>query len=95
MGVLFWPALVGLLLIGLLVVWRSRYVSLTSISGAAAAPLLFLLGYLTQGPDVVPPAYVVYAVVGAALVIASHRDNIQRLRAGTESRLGQRVPRAA
>lgn len=94
-GVLYWPVLVGLLLLGLLVVWRSRYVSLTSITGAAAAPLLFLLFYLAQGPEVVPLAYVAYAVVGATLVIASHRDNIQRLLTGTESRLGQHVQRAA
>jgi glycerol-3-phosphate acyltransferase PlsY len=39
----------------------------------------------------VPLAYFAYTVAGATLIIAAHKDNIARLLAGTESRLGQRV----
>jgi glycerol-3-phosphate acyltransferase PlsY len=94
-GVLYWPVVILLLATGAVVMWRSRFVSLTSIMGAALTPVFFIFFYVVNRGRSVPIAYVVYSVVGAALVIASHRDNIQRLRAGTESRLGQRVSRPA
>jgi glycerol-3-phosphate acyltransferase PlsY len=70
----------------LLIVWRWRFVSLGSLIGTLLAPLvtagLALLGQATwQG--------VALAVVGATLVTIAHRDNIARLRAGTERRLGR------
>ncbi|HET7082934.1 MAG TPA: glycerol-3-phosphate 1-O-acyltransferase PlsY [Candidatus Limnocylindria bacterium] len=70
----------------LLIVWRWRFVSLGSLIGTLLAPVvtagLALLGQATwQG--------VVLAAVGATLVTIAHRDNIARLRAGTERRLGQ------
>jgi glycerol-3-phosphate acyltransferase PlsY len=86
MGVLYLPVALAALAVGLLVIWRTRYVSLGSMIGSAAAPPLMLLAY-TQGR--VPFPFFVYSVLGAILVIASHRDNIARLLAGTESRLGQ------
>ena len=61
------------------VVGTWRYVSLASISAAAAMPLFvfFLDG---RGP-------VVLMTVGIALlVVFKHKDNIQRLRAGTENK---------
>jgi glycerol-3-phosphate acyltransferase PlsY len=70
----------------LLIVWRWRFVSLGSLIGTLLAPVvtagLALLGQATwQG--------VVLALVGATLVTIAHRDNIARLRAGTERRLGR------
>jgi glycerol-3-phosphate acyltransferase PlsY len=80
-----WVAAIVLPL-GALVVWRSRLVSLGSLTGALLAPvvtvLLALLGQATW-------AAVALALGGAILVVAAHRDNIARLRAGTERRLGQ------
>jgi glycerol-3-phosphate acyltransferase PlsY len=66
----------------------TRYVSLGSISGAVAAyailiPLTILDGF--------PVEFLVYALVGAVFIIVVHRDNIGRLLAGTERRLGERV----
>jgi len=66
----------------------TRYVSLGSISGAVATyailiPLTILNGF--------PVEYLVYALVGAVFIIVVHRDNIGRLLAGTERRLGERV----
>jgi glycerol-3-phosphate acyltransferase PlsY len=69
-----------------LIVWRSRFVSLGSLIGTVLAPVvtagLVPLGQATwEG--------VVLALAGAALVIYAHGDNIARLRAGTERRIGQ------
>ena len=38
-----------------------------------------------------PAAYVTYALLAAALIWYRHQENIHRLLAGTEPRIGQRV----
>ena len=62
----------------------SRYVSLASISAATALPVavaaLWSAGYGGNGP------LLGFSVLISALAIWRHRTNIQRLRAGTESR---------
>jgi acyl phosphate:glycerol-3-phosphate acyltransferase len=72
--------------LGALVVWRSRYVSLGSLVGTLLAPAvtvaLLPFGQATW-------AAVALALAGAALVTLAHRDNITRLRAGTERRIGR------
>jgi glycerol-3-phosphate acyltransferase PlsY len=68
------------------VVWRSRYVSLGSVIGALLAPLIAAVLAVLQ---LASWATVGYAVAAGALVVWAHSDNIQRLRAGTERRLGQ------
>lgn len=77
-----WPAVAASVFLFLLVVLFWRYVSLASISAAAALPLLV---YLLYAPGHAPPTAVsactLLAVVG---VIAKHRGNIERLLAGTE-----------
>lgn len=61
----------------------TRYVSLASLLAALAMPLLVIaLGY--------PPATAAAAVVIAAMITMRHRDNIRRLRFGTEARIGRR-----
>lgn len=69
-----------------LVVWRSRIVSLGSLSGSLLAPLVTAitvpLGHATW-------AGVALAMGGAAVVTAAHADNLARLRAGTERRVGR------
>jgi acyl phosphate:glycerol-3-phosphate acyltransferase len=90
-AVLYWPIFAVLVPVGLLVVWRTRYVSLGSMSGAIAAPIAAAYFY-SQG--MMPqPEYVIYCVIAGALVVLTHRENIARLLAGTENRLGQRVER--
>lgn len=62
-----------------------RYVSLGSLLAALCVPLgALLLGY--------PIAYDVAALVIALIIVGRHHANIGRLRAGTESRLGQKSP---
>lgn len=68
-----------------IVTLSTRYLSLGSIMGTLIAVVLSAGFAVWRGYD---PVYVVYAVVGGALIIWQHRDNIQRLAAGTERRVG-------
>ncbi len=80
-------ALVPLATLPAALVWLAvtatfRYVSLGSLTAAACVPLgAALLGY--------PAPSVAAAVGGAAIVILRHRENVQRLLAGHERRLGE------
>lgn len=62
------------------VTWVSRYVSLGSIVALALSPLI--MWFLNA-----PPAYIGYAVIAAIYVIYLHRENIKRLREGTENKV--------
>lgn len=78
---------IGLSTLGIfgLVLAISRIVSLSSICGAIAVSILMLL--MRQ-----PLPYQLFALAGGLYVILRHRSNIQRLLAGTEPRLGQKLP---
>jgi glycerol-3-phosphate acyltransferase PlsY len=71
------------------VVWLAivasfRYVSLASIAAALCVPLgALLLGY--------PGSHVLAALIVSVIVVARHRENISRLLAGNERRLGARA----
>ena len=79
-----WPALAADVLLFLLVAVFWRYVSLASISTAAALPLLV---YVLYAPGHAPPTAIsLSTLVAAVMVIVKHRDNIERLLAGTEPR---------
>lgn len=69
----------------ILIIWRTRLVSLGSITAAAAfAPIVIATSLLS--PSGLDPAIATYALIGPALVWLAHADNITRLRAGTERR---------
>jgi glycerol-3-phosphate acyltransferase PlsY len=87
--VLFPPAMVLCVAVGGVVIALSRFVSLGSLVGVVIAALA-ILTFVALGQE--PPPYAAFAIVGAAVIILQHRDNIERLRAGTERKLGQRVP---
>jgi glycerol-3-phosphate acyltransferase PlsY len=59
----------------------TRYVSIASILATAAYPLL---AYLYHEPAVVMWS----AAAGSALIIVKHHQNIRRLIAGKETRIG-------
>jgi acyl phosphate:glycerol-3-phosphate acyltransferase len=62
-----------------------RYVSLGSLVGMTAAPLLLL----AKGGLSLPPLCLAFALM--ALAFLRHRDNIIKLAEGTERRLGQKT----
>ena len=65
------------------VILVTRYVSLGSLLGSAAMlPAMLLIWAVASGA--VPPAYLVWAVVGPALIWLAHADNIDRLIHGQE-----------
>ena len=65
-----------------LVVVFWRYVSLCSVSAAAAMPLLI---YFLWAPHHAPPLAIMFGAVAAALlIIYKHRGNLQRLVEGVE-----------
>lgn len=72
----------------LLIVWRTRYVSLGSIMAAAAVPLFAVVQHLYIKPIGHFPAMIAALCLSAALIIARHHENIGRLMAGTENRFG-------
>lgn len=78
--------------IALLFMFISRYVSLTVLIFApilSALMLALALFGLTQY------AYFVYVAAATAIIFYRHRENIQRLRAGTEAKLGQPLRKKA
>ncbi len=81
--------------IGLALVAVTRYVSLGSIVAAALGSLV-LIGLAVAGasfetPVETPLAYFWYGAIGGAIVVFRHRENISRLIAGTERKIGQSV----
>lgn len=65
-----------------------RIMSVASLAGTVALAVAFALFTLA---DLSPWVYVIFAVVAGGLIWWRHRSNIQRLLAGTEPRIGQRV----
>jgi glycerol-3-phosphate acyltransferase PlsY len=73
-----------------IVVYFSRYVSLASMVAAVFAPAFYLFG--TGVAWQATAAEVLSLAIMAMLLIWRHRENINRLLAGTESKLGQKKP---
>ena len=72
----------------LLIIWQSRYVSLGSLIGAGLAVVLAAVAAATGQ---LPWASVAAIAAIAAIIVFRHRDNIDRLRSGSERQLGQKV----
>ena len=66
----------------------SRIVSLSSITGAVTGNILMIA--LNQ-----PLPYLLFAITAGIYVIVRHSGNIQRLFAGTEPKIGQKLPQEA
>jgi glycerol-3-phosphate acyltransferase PlsY len=79
-----WPAVAAAVAIFAAVVLFWGYVSLASVSAAAALPLLV---YVLYAPGHAPSVAVsAGTLLASVLVILKHRKNIERLMAGTEPR---------
>jgi glycerol-3-phosphate acyltransferase PlsY len=73
--------------IGALLVAITRYVSLGSVVGAAVGGLLMCGLAIVTGD----PAWAVWGVLVGGFIVVAHRDNIERLMAGTERKIGEGV----
>ena len=80
---LYWPAAIFFGLVWLAVAKVTRYSSLAALVASALAPFAFFA--TGQGPQGL------LVVVLAAMIFFTHRANIARLRAGSESRIGQQT----
>jgi glycerol-3-phosphate acyltransferase PlsY len=90
-AMLFFPLTVpGLLAVAVAIVLTFRYMSLMSVVTVLMGGACFL-GLALAG--IVPYAFAIFGGVASALVLLQHRENIQRLLAGTEPKIGQRVQR--
>jgi glycerol-3-phosphate acyltransferase PlsY len=74
--------------LGFLTAVGSRYVSLGSIVGSALAIALSVAAFVMGRESA---QHVVFAVIACSIIIIQHKDNMTRLLAGTERKLGERV----
>jgi len=90
-GVLAGLATVELLValgVFIVVVSASRYVSLGSVSAALSMPLAMLLRHNVFHAELQGYHTLIFFTIGISLLLVyTHRENIRRLRAGTENRL--------
>lgn len=78
------------LVVFLLVVWRTRFVSLGSITACALLPfVVWFWASRTDLPRTQLPPLITTAFAGSALIILMHRANISRLAQGTENKFGR------
>ena len=82
------PGLILLVPVFLIPVLLTRYMSLGNVTVSLSAPVVLLIGALLGWS---PWAYFVFGMAGCALILINHSDNIQRLIAGTERKIGDKV----
>ena len=75
-----WQAGLIIAAVWAVITWVSKYVSLGSVIALALAP--FCMWIMNA-----PAAYIIYAVIAAIYVIYLHRENIKRLKNGTENKV--------
>ncbi|MBD2436894.1 glycerol-3-phosphate 1-O-acyltransferase PlsY [Nostoc sp. FACHB-110] len=77
---------VGLATLGVfaVVIAISRIVSLSSITGAVAVTIFMVVFHQ-------PLPYILFGIFGGLYVIVRHRSNIERIFAGTEPKIGQKL----
>jgi acyl phosphate:glycerol-3-phosphate acyltransferase len=73
------------LAVGMVLVALTRYVSLGSVVGATLAGLL-MCGFAYANGQ---PAWAVWGIGLGGFIVVAHKDNIERLLAGTERKLGE------
>ncbi len=78
---LFWPAAIVYALVWLGLLLILRYSSVAGMAAAASAPLTAVIA----GERALFPMFLLFAI----LIIWKHRENLQRLKTGTEPRVGR------
>jgi glycerol-3-phosphate acyltransferase PlsY len=81
-------AVLAAVIVFVVVVWRTRFISLGSILAAAFVPLWVSAMHIWMEPisNFVP--IIAGLCASSAIIIAKHHENIGRLKAGTESKFG-------
>ncbi|MCI0662048.1 MAG: glycerol-3-phosphate acyltransferase [Acidobacteria bacterium] len=82
-----WEVLVGVSIFAL-TVWRTRYVSLSSIAAAITIPVALVIHHSLIHPIADFRSIITAAALSSGLIIAKHSENIRRLRSGTENKFG-------
>lgn len=82
------PGLILLVPVFLIPVLLTRYMSLGNVTAALSAPVVLLIGSLLGFS---PWAYFAFGTLGCILILVNHSDNIQRILAGTERKIGEKV----
>jgi glycerol-3-phosphate acyltransferase PlsY len=85
---LWFPSIFIILPLGLLVYFLIGYASVTTMSVAFFATIIFVVQAIR---GVLPWQYVVFGIIAEAMLVWALRPNIQRLRAGNERMHGLRV----
>lgn len=83
---LYWPLALGGGSVALLTIALSRFVSLGSILGIVTTCIISIVMGMRGG---LPWLIAVFTVIGGGFIVFQHRDNISRLLAGRERRLGE------
>lgn len=86
-GLMMMPGLAVLIPVFLLPVLLTRYMSLGNVIIALVTPIVLIVAAFK---GIVPWAYFSYGIVGCVLILANHTDNIQRILAGTERKIGEK-----
>jgi glycerol-3-phosphate acyltransferase PlsY len=68
-------------------IWWTRYVSLGSLLGTSFGAVIVVIAMALGALD---PGWLLYVAPGLVIVWVAHRDNIQRIREGTERRFDPR-----
>lgn len=79
-----WRIGLAVMVVAILIMAVTRYVSLGSVLGAVLLVVLALIFRIGDTP------YIVFCVICAALAVFMHRSNIKRLLSGTENKLGSK-----
>jgi len=79
-------AVVIVILIFIYVVWLTRYVSLGSICAVAALPVCIAIIACVRAQSSTEFPSLMAAIACGALIVFMHRENIRRLRSGTENK---------
>jgi glycerol-3-phosphate acyltransferase PlsY len=75
---------ISLVAVFLLMLFLTRYVSLSSMAASVAFPVLILFIFKDQAPEM---SYKLFAIATACMVVLTHHKNISRLIAGNESKV--------
>jgi len=87
---LSWPSGLAFAIVWIVVVWRTGFASLGSMLGTAVAGIVLLAAGKIYGESAF-----YFAFWSLAIVVWQHRENLARLRAGTENKLDLRGSRSA